>query len=229
MADLGPVVGAVGELAAPLLGRAFRAFVATTFGMITLGVVVAGGSMYFLWEKGAKHGLLGAVAALAIFTLAGFGLAGQRAVASALLEGVRRAQLGTRTVRAIFDALAETRGAQALERLPLAQAEEKLRAVVHQIVTSPTSGGGLRAKLGRRIRDGLVQKVEALTVRRFRAEGAGAGGIDVQKIGDELAARADEALADQVRGMMKRVTLLIVLGACVVQVVLVYLIDTHLT
>ena len=229
MADLGPGVGALGELAGPLLGRALRAFAATTFGMITLGVVVAGGSTYILWEKGAKHGLLGAFSALALFTVAGFALGGQRAVGSALIEGLRRAQLGSRAVRAIFDALAETRGAQALERLPLAQAEEKLRAVVHQIITSPATGGGLRAKLGRRIRDTLVQKIEALTVSRFRAEGTAAGGIDIQKIGEELATRADEALGDQVRGMMRRVTLLIVLGAGVAQALLVWVIFTRMT
>lgn len=229
MADLGPALGAIGELAAPLLSRAFRAFIATTFGMITLGVLVAGGSIYALADKGGKHMLLGAVCALLLFTLGGFGLAGQRAVGTALLEGLRRAQLGTRTVRALFEALAATRGAQALERLPLAQAEEKLRAVAHQIITSPMEGGGLRASLGRKIRNALVEKVETLTVKRFRAEGADAGGIDVQKIGDELAAKADETLADQVRGLMTRATLVIVLGACLAQAIAVWALYTQLT
>jgi hypothetical protein len=229
MADLGPALGALSELAAPLLGRAFKAFIATTFGMITLGVLVALGSVYALADKGAKHMLLGAVCALLLFTVGGFALAGQRAVGSALLEGLRRAQLGTRTVRALFSALAATRGAQALERLPLAQAEEKLRAVAHQIITSPVEGGGLRASLGRKIRDSMVTKVEALTVKRFRAEGGDAGGIDVKKIGDELAAKADEALADQVRGLMTRATLVIVLGACVVQAAAVWALATQLT
>jgi hypothetical protein len=229
MADLGPALGALGELAAPLLGRALRAFIATTFGMLTLGVLVAVGSVYALGDKGGKHMLLGALCAVLLFTVGGFALAGQRAVGSALLEGLKRAQLGTRTVRALFDALAATRGAQALERLPLAQAEEKLRAVAHQIITSPVEGGGLRASLGRKIRNGLVEKVEALTVKRFRAEGADAGGIDVKRIGEELAAKADDALADQVRGLMTRATLVIVLGACLAQTLAVWALYTQLT
>lgn len=217
MADLGPVVGAVGDLAAPLLGRALKAFLATWLGMFALGLAVAVGSVWVAWGHGPRAVSLAGLGGCLLFGLAGFALAGQRAVGAALLEGLRRAQLGTRTVRAIFDALADTRGAEVLARLPLAAAEERLRAVVQSIITSPARGGGLRASLGRRIRNTLVEKVEALTVARFRAEGAGEGGIDVQKIGAELAGKADAALEDQVRGLMFRVTLMVVLGAALVQ------------
>ena len=209
------------ELAGPLAGRAFRAFVATTFGMITLGVVAAVGSLWVLFSHSAVLGFAGAVCGLAVFTVAGVALAGQRAVGSALLLGLEKSQLGSRAVRSVFTALVSENTASAAGSLPLAQAEALLRSVIARLLSALGDGGGLKGKLQRKLQGSLLEKVEKLTLSRFRSERA--TGIDLTKVGDELAAGADRILSDQVRGMMRRVTILIVLAACVGQAVVVYL------
>jgi hypothetical protein len=213
----------VGELTTPLLGHALRAFLFTVFGMFALASVVAIGTVVGLWSTRPGYAMLAGLGAFVFYGLAGMGAGGHRAVGAAVLHGLARAQLGTRTVTALFDALAATRGARALERLPLGEAETLLSDVVRRLITAPVVGGGFRAGLKRRVRDALIEKVAALTAARFRAEGS-AGGIELARVGQELAARADEALADTVRGFVRRVTVLAVLGATVAQGLLIYLV-----
>ena len=67
MADLGPAFGALLELVGPLAGRAVKAFVATTFGMIALGVAVAVGSSWVLFSQSFAYGLLGLACGIGIF------------------------------------------------------------------------------------------------------------------------------------------------------------------
>lgn len=220
MPDLGPAVGALAQLAAPLLGTALKAFLATTFGMIAAGVCVAVGSTWFLWSYSASKGLLAFLCALIVFTIAGFVMAGHRAVGKALLEGLRRAQLGGRTVRAVFQAMADSRGGEMLGSLPLAQAEKLLRDVVNGLLAAAAQGGGLKGKLSGKMQRSLLEKVESLTVTRFRAEGA--GGIDLNKVGEDLAVKADDAIADRVQGVLTKMTVLIFLAACAAQAVIVF-------
>jgi hypothetical protein len=217
----------VGELTTPLLGHALRAFLLTMLGMFALASVVALGTVVGLWSTRPSHAMLAGLGAFVFYGLAGMGAGGHRAVGAAVLQGLARAQLGTRTVTALFDALAATRGARALERLPLGEAEKLLSDVVRRLLSAPVleagKSGGFRAGLKRRVRDALIEKVAALTAARFRADGS-TGGIEIARVGQELAARADEALADTVRGFVRRVTLLAVLGATVAQGLLIYLV-----
>jgi hypothetical protein len=218
-----PTTPDVGELTTPLAGHALRAFLLTLLGMFALATVVAVGTVVGLWSTRPSHAFLAGLGAFVFYGLAGMGAGGHRAMGAAVLHGLARAQLGTRTVTAVFDALAASRGARALERLPLGEAEQLLSDVVRRLLAAPVEGGGLRAGLKRRVRDGLIEKVQALTIARFRAEGS-AGGIELARVGQELAARADEALADLVRGFVRRVTVLAILGATVAQALLIYLV-----
>ncbi len=216
MPDLGPFVGAVAELAGPAL----RTFLLTTFGMVALGVACAAASIGIAWPAGALRGMAAGAVAMAACCVIGVVLAIKRAVARAVLEGLRRRQLGASALGLIFERLlgvseataAGERGgalARTVERLPLADAEKKLRTVVAALLGEAASDDGW---LRRRIRANVLLRVEGLTLQRFRAEGA--GGVDLVKVRDELGARIDAALAARAESAMRMVTLVLVLLAC---------------
>jgi hypothetical protein len=228
MADLAPAAGAVFDLIAPVVGplvkRALAAFAKTTAGMATLGLFAAVGS--YLLADGAAwwHGALAAAAALALFAGLGAYLAVQRAVGGALITALGELALGKKLVGALFAQLLRVReteqhaergvdAARVAERLPLRQAEALLTNAIARSVAASEAARGPGAWLRRRIERALMERVERLTLARFRDADAAEGGVDLVKVRDELAERVDEAAADQVRAMMTRVTLLAVGGA----------------
>ncbi len=205
MADLGPLF----EALSPLVGTGLRIVLRTTLGMAALGVALAGGCFWIAAQGEWWRGLLAAALALVLCAVLGGLLAAKRAVLGALAEGARRSRLGERAVGLLFDRVAEHVGF--VERLPLADAEAALRRAVAGLLA--TEGGGW---LQRRLRRSLLEKVEAITLARLRAE---PGGVDLQRVRAEVGTSADERLEGMLRGAVARVTALIVVaavaGACV--------------
>ncbi|HRI55242.1 MAG TPA: hypothetical protein PLW65_34140 [Pseudomonadota bacterium] len=219
MPDLGPVVGALAEVLGPLLA----AFLRTTVGMFTFTVVLA----VLAYRTAAASGSPGK-AALAVVLVLGLGavlggvLAVKRALLLALRHGVARLQLGRRTLGALFARMlgvhgaaaheaAGTRGgvvAQKVEQLPLARAEELLKDAVAGLHKEGGVAGFFRSRLHRMILD----RVEALTLARFRAEGASGGGVDLIKVRDELSGRIDELLVGVFDKLLFKFTALICLA-----------------
>lgn len=219
MPDLGPIAGALLELAGPALA----AFLRTTVGMALFGVLAAGGS--FVIASGGAHGSAGrgglaAVVALVLCLIIGGVLAVKRAGLGAARRGLAQLGLGRRVLGLVFDGLlgvsdgahGERGGALArtVERLPLADAEARLSAVVARLLGE--DGGGFFAS---RIRALLLGKVQALTLTRFRQEGKQHGGVDLAAVRADLSTRVDETLVAQIDGILLKVTAgLVLLAGC---------------
>ncbi|MCK6544448.1 hypothetical protein L6R52_01130 [Myxococcota bacterium] len=225
MADLGIAVGALIEPLTPLIGplvkRAAKSFFVSTAGMIAAGVVTAAIAAGIASPVAAWHGAIAALATVALFGGLGAYLALQRAVGGAILAALEELGLGKKLLDKLFGQLLQVRDteqhaergisvARVAERLPLKTAESLLTTAVDRFVAAEEGARGPGAWLRRRISTGLMKKIEALTLGRFRDADAREGGVDLVKVRDELAEKVDEAAADQVRGMLLRVTLLAV-------------------
>lgn len=225
MPDLGPAVGGMldlfGPIAKQLLGPLFKALLKSTLGTLFLAAVLLGVAFYVSSRNPHGHPLLAALITLVACAIIGGMLIVKRTVLSGLRYGIAQLQLGQRTVGALFAralgvsnkeaAQAGERGnvlARTVERLPLAQLEAKLRDAASFL---RSDAGGARGFLLGRLHRMLVDKVESLTLSRVRAEGDQAGGIDVIKVRDELAAGVDMKLLGMIDGMMMKVTMLLVL------------------
>ena len=225
MPDLGPAVGGMIELFGPvakqLLGPLFKALLKSTLGTLFLAAVLLGVAFYLSSRNPHGHPFLAALITLVACAIIGGMLIVKRTVLSGLRYGIAQLALGQRTVGALFARVlgvsnkeAEQAGergnvlARTVERLPLAQLEAKLRDAASFL---RSDAGGARGFLLGRLHRMLVDKVESLTLTRVRAEGEQAGGIDVIKVRDELAAGVDMKLLGMIDGMMMKVTMLLVL------------------
>jgi hypothetical protein len=209
MPDLGPLAGALMELLRPAL----KALLGTAVGMAIFSIALAGGSFYLAAQGGSTGGaVLAGILALVVGAIFGGILSLKRAVLSALLSGLSRLALGSRVLGVVFsriigvagvagDGAAGDRGgavARTVERLPLADAEARLRGAVSSLLAEGESGW-----LRRRLRERLLESVERVTLARFRAEGAG---VDLLKVRDELAGQIDGLLAAQIGAVMTKLT-----------------------
>lgn len=197
------------ELLRALLPPAVGAFLRTLGALVVLALVLAGAAFGIASSASTGRGVVAALIALAVGVAAGVSLAGQRAAGAALLRGLRDSRLGERTVTLLFERLQETSAARTLERLPLAQAEARLREGIEGL-TSAAGEGGLRGWLQGKLRVRLLEKLALLTLARFREAGRAEGGVDLAKVRDDLAGRADGLLAGKVRSAMSRSTLILV-------------------
>jgi hypothetical protein len=238
MPDLSPVVGSIADVLAPILrpvvSVAIKKLLTTTLGMLVLAVVVVCYAVVRLadvvwWQQlmAVSFLLVGCTA------LAGV-LAGKRAVFGALAEALGRSQLGARAINAVFEGIFRLRQAGApsipsvavsatastVERVPLAQAESLLRRAIDAFVSSDVDNAkGIRASIGRAIRRRLGEKVESVTLARFRTEAH--QGIDLQRVQEELAAKADALIVAQLHSAVQKLTVLIVGGLLLSSVVIV--------
>lgn len=211
-------VRSIGSHLGSLAGVALRSFVGTIFVVTLAGIVLAGLSCYFLREHHWLYGLIAIVAALIESVTTGFVLGVKRALALALAHGLGALRLGRALVRLVFERmlgvtpdeqLGERGGriAQSLERLPLAQAEGRLNAVIRDM-TGGAQGGWLRQK----IHTWLLEAVRKYTLARFRYEETRHGGIDLLKVQEELERNVDDALVQKVRGGLRLWTMLVIIG-----------------
>lgn len=229
MPDLGSAVAPIMELLAPVVGRALKSFFATTAGMIVLTGLVMIGCVVINRDAGGWAMLAAGGLALLVGAVAGWLLAVKRAVTGALAHALVKLGLGERAMRMIFERMlgvhAEMahgeRGhhvAQKAERLPLREAEQRLRGVVDSLVAERAAKQGVRAFFARKIRDSALRRVEQITLAEFRKEDASHGGVDLVKVREDLGARIDSLAGDAVGAAAKKVTLLAIGGVLLLSI-----------
>jgi len=218
MPDLSAPVGALLEVIGPLVGSALRSFFATTAGMVVLTILVVGGGVVICASEGPWAMAAAALLAVVVGCVVGALLALKRAVAAALVAGLKKLQLGRRALGMIFsrlldvsedDAMGE-RGAslaKKAERLPLAVAEARLAGVVNGLVGERAQKKGFRAAIARRIQASALRRVESLTLKQFRGQDAQHGGVDLILVRDELSERVDAMVAGAVQAASRKLTL----------------------
>lgn len=209
----GPAVAApLLKAAAGLALVAVRSFLGTLLAVGFAGVVLAAASAYLLrgWPV---YAWVAAGVALAESLVAGSLLGGRRAVVMALVHGVRTHRVGRSAVRFLFERLlgVTTAGggglARAADRLPLAEAERRLAAVVGGLI-GEGGGGWVR----RRIQARLLAGVEKYTLSRFREQGAGEGGVDLARMQAVIEETVDDRLVGRLRAGLNLWTMLVVCG-----------------
>jgi hypothetical protein len=213
MSDLGPAVGAFLEVFGPVLGVALRSLVSTALGLAVFCVACATGSAWLAadgsWTRGLVAGglcLLGGVAVTGV-------LAVKNGVLGGLLAAVEKVALGGRAVRLIFGQLGvgdETGAVGALvERVPLGDAEARLKAVIERLLAERAAKSGLRAWLARATMAAIFLRVETFTLARFRADASAGGGVDLRLVRDQLGSSIDSLIAGEVRAQLRRLNVLV--------------------
>jgi hypothetical protein len=200
MADLGPVVGGLLELFGPVLGAALKALVRTVFGMVLLGSVVLALTVWFAANGSWQRGLLaGVLCALALGITTGV-LAVKNAVLRGLLHALEKLKLGQRVLLMVFGQLGTA-------RVPRDEAEAKLNGAVNALLAERAAKTGVRAWLARKLMTAALERVQAITLARFRV--ADSNGVDLGAVRDELAGAIDGLLARQLTAQLNRLNVAI--------------------
>jgi hypothetical protein len=228
MPDFGPFAAELAEI----IGPAVRELLRTTIGTVFLAIVVAVVDYAIAADGSVVRGLLAVVLGVVTIAVVGVILAFKRAVLSATSAGVTRLGLGGFVARAVFErmllhgetdrAMGDRGGevARTAERIPLAQAEQRLTSVVQELVRDEPRGGGLRGSIRRRVRRRLFDLVERLTLARFRDADEKEGGVDLLVVRDVMAGSIDASLKATISGMATRLTATLAALALFVSVVL---------
>jgi hypothetical protein len=222
MPDLGPLVSAVFDVLGPVLRAALKTLLRTVAGMLILAGLCTSLAVWFASRDSAWAGVVTGVCCVALSGAATGLLAVKNAILRGVLEGVRSLGLGAKTVKAIFSLLGVTESSthgergglvtHAAERIPLRDAEARLRRAAQALLQERSSQSGARGWLAKKLLGATVEKVERLTLARFHADDSGHGGIDLAKVQAELAASADTLLALQIEAQAQRLTRLIAIG-----------------
>ncbi len=213
---------------------ALRSFLGTVLVLLVLGLVLAGMSYYLLGDH-PGYGLLAAALALAESLALGVLLGGQRALLSALIQGIRSLGLGRTAVQLLFEHLLGISGeqefgarggtiARTVEHLPLAQAEERLNQVVRDLLRAPAAGSKATGWIRRRLEAKLVGSVQKYTLARFREEGAQQGGVDLRKVQQTLEGRVDDWVMAKLQAGRTGWTVLVSVGLPTLVLVQTYLV-----
>ncbi|MBK7859072.1 MAG: hypothetical protein IPJ65_10730 [Archangiaceae bacterium] len=219
MPDLGPAFAGLLELLGPVIGAALKALLRTVFGMVLLGAVVTLATVYFAAEGSWVRGLIAAVLSLVALAVVTGILAVKNAVMRGLLHGLQKLQLGTRVLKLLFgqigvtdeSAHGERAGAigRTVERVPLRDAEQRLNTAVSKLLEGRAAQTGMRAWVARKLLTGLLERIQKVTLARFRSEEAQAGGVDLLKVRNELSGVIDSTLASTIAGHLNKLNLLI--------------------
>lgn len=220
---------------ARLPGFLARLVLTNVVGLAALTGAAAVSAYAIAADGSVLRGLLGA--GLAALACAAFGgaLAFQRTVAGGLLAAVERLALGRRLSGALFDRMLGLAGAgerraegaagdrgravaAVLDAVPLAQAEAWLRQAIQERLRA--DAGGATGFLRRRLERGLIERVETLTLARFREAGRGAGSVDLVRLKDELGEGIDGRIAAMAGGAVTRITILMIVGGSALAVLL---------
>ena len=210
------------EMTRRLFGVAFRSFLSVVLITLIMGVVL-GVMSYFYLQDHHWLGLIIGVLTVAESLTAGIALGAKSGFVMALVQGLRDLRLGSSMVRMVFDRLlANTdvreigdRGnwmTQSLERLPLAQAEQRLSAVISETVNAPPSGKGLTGWFQRMLELKLLRAVERYTLKQFRDEDAKHGGVDLDNVRDHLESQVDEWLVAKLKVGVRLWTWAVLIG-----------------
>lgn len=123
--------------------------------------------------------------------------ASQRAMSAVILRLLQQFEPGNKLINLLFERLAgeesERREVinQQLARLPLAEAEQRLSAVVRKLGQQAKQSSWLQRKVEGR----LLNQLQVWTLARFRQEN---GAIDLARVQSELAQSADAVLLERV-------------------------------
>lgn len=209
MPDLGPAVGGLLELFGPIIRVAFGALVRTVFGMVLLGVAVTTGVIYFSAQGSWLRGLIAAALCLVALAVVTAILAVKNAALRGLLHGIEKLNLGGKLFRVVFDQLEDTAVDRAQQKLPLEQAEAKLRGAVDKVLGQRAQQKGVRGWLARKLLEAGISRVEAVTLARFRSDQQQHGGVDLQLVRDELGLAIDGLISRQVAAHLNRLNIVI--------------------
>jgi hypothetical protein len=221
MSDLGPAVGAIFELLSPIVGPVFKAMFRTVFGMVALVSFAVIGSVWFASQGSMLRGLLAATLCLVSGAIVTGVLVMKNGMLRGLLAAVERVSIGKKTLSLVFSKLGvDESGANenrtgllgTAERIPLAQAQAKLQTVVQSVLQERAEKTGFRAWISRKLMYALLERVEALTLARFRDENASSGGVNLLKVRDELGGSIDSMIGLQVQSQANRLNMLIAGG-----------------
>ena len=204
--------GAIIELVGSAASEALKAFLRTALGMLVLAFVLSGVAFAIAFEGVWWRGALAVLLTLVNAAVIGGILSVKRAVLGALASGLQQQHLGQRAARMVFSPDGPL--GKAAERVPVAEAERRLRAAVEGILGQRAQQTGVRARFARGIQTRLLLGVEQVTLARFRSDAAEhGGGVDLARVGVELGDRADQLLFSKVRGAANKLTAALVLGA----------------
>jgi len=219
MPDLGPAVVALLDVLGPVLRPALKALLRTVAGMAVLAAGCTGLAVWFSWQHSMGCGLTTAACCLALSVVTTGALATKNAVLRGLLEGVRGLGLGAKMMNALFGSLGVTEssphgergglGLRAAEKVPLREAEARLRKAAQSLLHGRSIQGGLRGWLSKKLLTATVERVERYSLARLRADASAHGGIDLLKLQAELASTIDDGLARQLEVQAQRITLLV--------------------
>jgi hypothetical protein len=199
------------ELAGAVVGEALRVLTKTALGMMALAGVlsIAAFAIAFdgVWWRGALALLLALVNAAVI----GGVLSVKRAILGGLVRGLQDQQLGRRAALLVFSPDGPL--GRVAERIPLADAERRLRSAVESALGQKAQERGLRAAIARSIQTRLLLGIEQVTLKRFRAEASEHGGVEPAKVCAELGERMNQLVFDSMRGTANKLTAMLVLAS----------------
>lgn len=241
MPDLGPVAGEVVKLLQPLLrpiaAAVVRKIFGTVAGMLCVAVAVAAYATVRLWQAPWWQQLVVVVVVVAATAVVTALLATKRAVHGALTEALARTELGTRAFTAVFRLIDRARSsadatgiahaidvaASTAQRVPLATAQRWLHDAVAAFVSADdVEATGWRGRIMRTVRARLGDKIEEVTLARFRS--ANQDGIDLNLVRDELALKADHLLKRSIDGAVTKITVALLLVLVIGSVAVVELV-----
>ncbi len=215
MPDLSAPLGAILELVGPLLKRVVRTFLATAFGVAVVVLLTLAQCLYIVRDSGSWAIVVTAALTLISGFVLGWILALKNAVSAAVLVGLTKLDLGRRVLALLFDRLLAVqddqylgeRGstlAQRLEKLPLLEAEVRMREVTDGLLGQRAQQRGARGYVARKVQRSTLHRVERLTLASFRKADAEYGGVDLIRVRDDLSSRINPTLERAVRAAGRR-------------------------
>jgi len=219
--------GAVLKIVGKAAGAGLLSFVWATLAFAALTLVLVGGTVAITRPAGGWAMLAASVVALLSTGVAWYVVATKRAIAGALCAAVQQSELGRHGLELIFDRLLKVRAdeelgergvrtAEAAERLPLRQVEERLTRAVDAMLAERSAKTGVRAWMARRIRNASLRQVQRLTLEEFRDEDARHGGVDLIQVREKLGPRIDNKISSMIQKASRKVTRLALLLLLVV-------------
>jgi hypothetical protein len=204
--------GAGWEAAMEMGGEALRVMMRTALGMMLLALILSGVAFYIAYEGTWWHGVLAVLLTLVNAAILGSILSVKRAVLGALARGLQKQKLGQSVASMVFKPDGPL--GKVADRVPLAEAERRLRSAVEAVLSKRAQQTGLRARFARSIQTRCLEGIEQVTLTRFRADAAEqGGGVDLAKIGAELGDRADQLLFNKVHGAANKLTAVMMLAS----------------
>lgn len=221
--------------AAGLAGVALQSFAGTLLLFLVAGLVFGAGSYYYL-RNDTLYAVIAASLVLAEALAAGVFLGGKRALVMTAAHGFKTLGLGRSAVKMIFTRLlgvnelqpfGERGGqiAQTVERIPLAEAQQRLTHAVNDLVHEPVDGGSW---FHRKLHGLVLRGVERITLAKFREAGAKEGGVDLLKVQADLHSRVEEMLIGKLRAGLNMWTGIAVLVLPVLAALQAYAIETFI-